>query len=217
MVRGKSAEWFSVLTHFRDASFGCLIHLNSCFDDTQQDSLPLLRKLLTSNTSKRLRVLEVGSGCGVVGIALSQLRKCEVLLTDLEDAQDIMQTNIDYAIPSPGSILERQVLEWGKGLDDLENAKFDLVLVSDCIYNPDSSILLVQTLQKISDRNPKVLIFVAFKRRHDADDIFFENMQKSELVVAEQDAIMLPHSMTNYDTHEPRIEAFVYSRNGGVS
>jgi len=198
------------LTGGRDASLGCLIYLNSCFDTSEDDSLPLLRKLLTSDRAKRLRVLEVGAGCGIVGIALSQLRKSEIILTDLEDAQDIIQSNVDCAAPASGSSLKRQVLGWGAGLGDLENASFDLVLVSDCIYNPDSSVLLVETLEQLSSHNSNLLIFVAFKRRHDADDIFFNCMQESEFRIVEKGTVRLPHIMTDYDTDEPRIETFVF-------
>lgn len=191
------------------------MYLNSCFDDSHDDSLPLLRKLLTEEKSKRLRVLEVGAGCGIVGIALSQLRKCEVVLTDLEDAQEIMQSNVDCATPSSGSSLKRQVLGWGTGLDGLENSKFDLILVSDCIYNPDSSVLLVETIKALTEQNPHVLVFVAFKRRHDADDIFFQRMQDSELRIADEKIIRLPHTMTDYDISQPQIEIFMYTAKQG--
>lgn len=212
--------WFVVrclnhllLMEYRDASLGCLAYLNSCFDNAKGDSLPLLRKLLTDPESKRLRVLEVGAGCGIVGIALSQLRKCEVVLTDLEDAQTILKSNIDCAAPVSGSSLTRQVLGWGAGLHDLENARFDLVLVSDCIYNPDSSVLLVETLEQLSKHNPNVLIFVAYKPRHEADEVFFNHMRQRNMSVAEEGVIKLPHVMTDYDSSEPQVEAFVYRIN----
>lgn len=185
--------------------------LTSCFSKSDDSSLPRLRKLLSDDKSRRLRVLEVGAGCGIVGIALSQLRKCEVVLTDLEDAQDIMQTNVECAALVPGSSLRRQVLGWGAGLDGLESSRFDLVLVSDCIYNPDSSVLLVETMKALTEQNPNVLIFVAFKRRHDADDIFFQRMRESELRVIDQGIVKLPHIMTDYDLDEPRVETFVFS------
>lgn len=198
------------LTQDRDASLGCLTYFNTRFDDAHDQFLPLLRKLLFFDVRKRIRVLEVGAGCGMVGIALSYQRVCEVVLTDLEDAQEIMQTNIDCASPCPGSSLKRQVLGWGAGLDDLKDSKFDLVLVSDCIYNPDSSVLLVQTLKALTKRNPRVLIFVAFKRRHDADEVFFQHMRDNELEVAEQDIIQLPHFKTDYDDDLPPIELFTF-------
>lgn len=188
------------------------MQLNSCFSGKEKDQLPFLTQLLVADPAKRIRVLEVGAGCGIVGIALSQMRKAEVVLTDLEDAQDIMQTNTACAAPISGSSLSHQVLGWGTGLADLENSRFDLVLVSDCIYNPDSSVLLVQTLKELAAINASVLIFVAFKRRHDADEIFFEHMQQTDLSVIEQKTLQLPHVMTDFDAVEPEIEMFVYGR-----
>jgi len=213
LVRGKSSRGPFALTEYRDASLGCLIYLNSCFGTSGDNSLPLLHKLLTEDKSKRLRVLEVGAGCGMVGIALSQLRKAEIILTDLEDAQDIMQSNIDAATQASGSSLKRQVLGWGTGLDDLADIRFDLILVSDCIYNPDSSVLLVETLKQLSLRNPDLLVYVALKRRHDADEVFFEHMQKSGLGIIEGVNIKLPHIITDYDINEPQIESFLYKAN----
>lgn len=195
----------------RDASLGCIMYFNTCFDPSQTSSLPRLQKLLTNNMAQRLRILEVGAGCGLVGIALSQMRKCEVVLTDLKDAQDIMQTNIDSAVPASGSSLVRQVLEWGNGLNSGDNARFDLVLVSDCIYNPDSSVLLARTLQEIAKHSPNLLVFIAFKRRHDADEIFFEHMEKTSLQLSEHARIILPHIMTEQDENEPYIETYLYS------
>lgn len=189
---------------------GCLVYLNSCFATAGEDSLPSLSELVTDSASKRLRVLEVGAGCGIVGIALSQLRKCEIIMTDLEDAQDILQYNIDKAKPALGSTLTRQVLGWGTDLDSLTDSKLDLVLVSDCIYNPDSSVLLVQTLEQLCKHNPNVLIFVAFKPRHEADEIFFDHMKQSGLSITEQGSIKLPHILTDYDDAEPQIKTFVY-------
>lgn len=198
-----------LLTGHRDASLACCGYLTNVFIKKATATLPILEQLLLQQ-ARRIRVLELGAGCGVVGIALVQLRKCEVVLTDLGDAQSILQTNLDCATPAAGSSLRRQVLGWGLGLDQLSSPKFDLVLVSDCIYNPDSSVLLVETLTDLASQNPAVLIFVAYKRRHDADDVFFQKMKENNFVVAEADSIAVPHTMTDHDTSEPRVETFVY-------
>ncbi|KAK5075980.1 hypothetical protein LTS08_002489 [Lithohypha guttulata] len=170
---------------------------------------PLVERRLQSHGRVPVRIWEE-TGDSIARHIWSVARKCEVFLTDLEDAQDIMQVNVDCAKPAAGSSLQRQVLEWGEDLDSLKDTKFDLVLVCDCIYNPESSVLLVRTLTQISEHNPKLLIFVAFKRRHDADDVFFSSLQKTRLRVIEQGFINLPHVMTDHDVAEPRIETFVY-------
>lgn len=210
LVRQWEETGDSIARHIWDASLGCLILLEKYLTSHATNDLPSIRNLMVQDKSRHLRVLEVGAGCGLVGIALSQLRKCEVLLTDLEDAQDILQTNIDCATPVAGSSLARQVLGWGLGTATLANPKFDLVLVSDCIYNPDSSVQLVQTLREITRRNPDVVIFVAFKRRHDADDVFFDHMTANGFLITEQATIELPNIASDYDAYEPRIDAFTF-------
>lgn len=199
------------LTNFRDASLGYLSYFRQVIADPDLQTLASVRKLFTEERPAKIRVLEVGAGCGIVGIALAQLLKSDVVLTDLEDAQAIMQSNLERAVPRAGSTVRRQVLGWGSSLGDLSSSKFDLVLVSDCIYNPDSSILLVETLELVSKLNPNVLIFVGYKRRHDADDTFFQRMQDARFSVVESGEVLLPHIVTEYDASKPKVEMFVYA------
>ena len=155
-------------------------------------------------------MLELGAGCGMVGVAFAQLVKCDILLTDLEDAQEILASNIQCASPRAGSAIQAQVLDWATGLDDSSNANFDLVLVSDCIYNPDSSLHLVETLTKLATRTSNVLILVGFKRRHEADNVFFERMQQSNFDIVETINIQLPHIVTDQDAAVPTTEFYTY-------
>lgn len=213
MVRrkhGKYARASRPLTRSRDASLGFLILFRNIFSQPESSPLSSLQQVLAAHLTTRLKVLEVGAGCGIVGIALAQLRKCDMLLTDLQEAQAILQSNVDHATPPAGSTIRNQVLEWGPSIDTLSEAKYDLVLVSDCIYNPDSSCLLVETLNQLSNHNPNLVVLVGFKRRHDADDIFFQRMQEAGFVVAQSCEIPLPHTMTDYDACVPKVEMFVY-------
>lgn len=198
------------LTLHRDAGLGFLILFRQIIPKVTTKELPSLQQLLLNAPTSRLKVLEVGAGCGIVGIAFAQLRKSEMVLTDLEDAQEILQSNVDVATPLAGSSIRRQVLEWGPSIEALSEPSFDLVLVSDCIYNPDSSLLLVESLLELSKHNSNLLILVGFKRRHDADDLFFTRMQETGFTVVEECTIALPHNMTDYDVSPPKIEMFVY-------
>lgn len=155
-------------------------------------------------------MLELGAGCGIVGIAFAQLVKCDMLLTDLEDAQEILASNVRCASPMAGSTLEAQKLDWSTGLDDSSNANFDLVLVSDCIYNPESSHHLVETLKQLATRTPNVLILIGFKRRHEADTIFFERMQHSDFKIVETIVLPLPHTLSEQDAEPPTTEFYTY-------
>ena len=169
-----------------------------------------LARLIQLSREKRLKVLELGAGCGIVGIAFAHLVKSDVILTDLEDAQEIMDKNIRCASPLAGSSLQTQKLDWAARLDDSLSGQFDLVLVSDCIYNPDSSVHLVETLRQLATRAPKVLVLVGFKRRHDADSVFFDRMNETQFQVVDSVQISLPHTLTDHDTEAPTIEFYSY-------
>ncbi|KIV94352.1 hypothetical protein PV10_02126 [Exophiala mesophila] len=192
-----------------DASLGFLIY----FDQNLKASGPddgALARLIQLSRAKRLKVLELGAGCGIVGITFAHLVKSDVILTDLEDAQEIMDKNIRCASPLAGSSLQTQKLDWAARLDDSLSGQFDLVLVSDCIYNPDSSVHLVETLRQLATRAPKVLVLVGFKRRHDADSVFFDRMNETQFQVVDSVQISLPHTLTDHDTEAPTIEFYSY-------
>ena len=74
-----------------------------------------------------MRILELGSGCGIVGLALSSLlqRPAHVLLTDLPEAMDILRRNITENEPNfrgKGNV-EAKVLNWDWDLDGIGEAR----------------------------------------------------------------------------------------------
>ena len=166
--------------------------------------------LVKSSKVRRLRVLELGAGCGIVGIAFAQLVKCDILLTDLEDAQEVLASNIRCASPLAGSTIQSEVLNWASSLEDSSNFNYDLILVSDCIYNPDSSLDLVEILRQLATRTPDTLILVGYKRRHEADTIFFERMQETNFDIVENVDISLPHIVTDHDADLPTVKFYTY-------
>ncbi len=195
----------SIAKHIWDASLGFLMYL-----DPRTLKLSAVGALFDSSTCKPIQILELGAGCGIVGIAFAQMLNCDVLLTDLEAATETLQTNIKLASIKSGSTLQAEVLDWSSGLHESLNAKYDLVILSDCIYNPDSSIHLVETLQRLAQSSPHVLVLVGFKRRHHADDIFFDRMQAAEFEILETTAIDLPHRASEFDVTSPNIEFYTY-------
>jgi hypothetical protein len=78
----------------------------------------------------------------MVGIAIAQtLEGADVVVTDLPEAQEIVQRNISQARPAKGSILEFQELDWDAELPPnlrTSSSRLDLVIAADCTYNPDS-------------------------------------------------------------------------------
>ena len=97
-----------------------------------------------SGSSARLNVLELGTGCGIVGMTLaSVVPNCSVHLSDLPEAREIVERNItDSSLRlCDGSKLAFEELDWDHELPAwlaLPDSKIDLVLASDCTYNADS-------------------------------------------------------------------------------
>ena len=197
----------SIARHIWDASLGFLQYFALAINGQDHDSV--FQKLGSRKRARPLRVIELGAGCGIVGIAFAQLVKSNVLLTDLDDATEVLTRNIRLATPSAGSSLGAQVLDWGKDLDSA-NTKFDLILVSDCIYNPDTSVHLVETLQNLAQQTPSPLVLVGYKQRHTADHVFFDHMQKAKFTTLKTSSIQLPHRKSDHDNAIPTIEFYEY-------
>jgi hypothetical protein len=127
-----------MLNDFRDAGITLSCHLSDLFNSES----PLTKALLPSGRPAQCQILELGTGCGMVGITIAQLLPgAEVRLTDLPEAQEIVKRNIHRAQPAEGSSLEFQTLDWDAELPlDLQRptSPMDLVIAADCTYNSDS-------------------------------------------------------------------------------
>ncbi|XP_069806003.1 protein N-lysine methyltransferase METTL21D isoform X2 [Dendropsophus ebraccatus] len=78
------------------------------------------------------RVLELGSGTGIVGIMAATLG-ASVTVTDLEDLQDLMKTNIESNSALITGFCQVKVLKWGEDVVDIPPS-LDYILMADCIY-----------------------------------------------------------------------------------
>lgn len=140
--------------------------------------MPALSQLLTSPRSSPLQVIELGSGCGMVGIGLTtMIENCEVLLTDMPEAEGIITRNLGQSKPKANSVAKFQTLDWNEPPSELCNKSLDLILVSDCTYNADSQPALVSCLERLVRSSPDTLVLVALKRRHESEAVFFDLMQ----------------------------------------
>lgn len=176
----------------------------------------MLSDLLTNcpnrSANTPLHVVELGSGCGIVGISLAQtLPNCNVVLTDLPEVEDIVTQNISVSQPAPASRVTFCTLDWDD--EDLpgevtNGGAIDLVLVSDCTYNADSLPALVSVLDRLVRASPDVLILVALKRRHDSEEAFFDLMRGAGLCSLHRHCMRLPaqHGLSD------QIEIYCYAR-----
>lgn len=162
--------------------------------------MPILGAHLNLPKSTLLQAVELGSGCGIVGLCLMHLfPHSNIALTDLHEAREILERNISAngkACP-PSSFTYRK-LAWGDDPEVVELGDLShlhLILASDCTYNPSSSPALVQTFASIVRRSqvPKAFILVAMKRRHESEAVFFDLMCEARFVLAESAKLALPN------------------------
>ncbi|KAL6708657.1 hypothetical protein ACN47E_002353 [Coniothyrium glycines] len=191
----------SIARHIWDAGVSLACNLEALLDVA---GFPIIESL-PSQPGTRIRIIELGSGCGIVGISLAQrLRNVEVVLTDLSETRDIVIRNIESAIVAKDSSVQFHELEWGADLPiclQAPSPSFTLLVAADCTYNPDSSKALVKTFQRLAHVFPDVVIAIAMKFRHASEQVFFKNMNASgfEERVAYTQRLPSDYDSTNWD------------------
>ena len=179
-----SLQYISYL--HRDAGLGLVAHLQ----DNLGDSTCTLHRIL-SKESHPLSVLELGSGCGIVGIALAQLVSgCNVILTDLPEAMEILDHNISTARVAQQSKLAKLSLDWNHELPSaVKRSVLDLIVISDCTYNSDSQSALIGTLSALVALSPDAHVVVSMKVRHSSEAVFFGLMAEAGFEIVEHVSI----------------------------
>lgn len=178
----------------------------------------VVAKILTKTNSHKPSVLELGSGCGIVGLEVAQICcQCDVTLTDLPDTMEILSYNVSKVMgsnPAVGNVITG-VLDWDDANPKIvQGHRYDLVIVSDCTYNADSIPALVRTLAAVIDKWPAALIIVSMKVRHDSEAVFFDLMAAAGFVVAEHSAITMPDQQrADSDRELEVVDIYVFGSN----
>lgn len=171
-----------------------------------------LTSLLHIARFELINVIELGSGCGLVGIALATLRhKCHILLTDLPDAMDILDYNILRSKPASESKIEHRVLDWAEPLPAaITEQQYDLILVSECTYNENSIPALVRTLSALVAQSPAAVVVLATKVRHFSERVFFDMMSDAGFVELEQRSIELPDPQKKSEQRLEMVDVYCF-------
>ena len=176
----------------------------------QTEGLPPLDESIRNADSKKLSILELGCGCGMVGISIAQtVPDCQVFLTDMSEAQDIAKRNIAAMKNAASSSAVFSPLNWGADLPQMiKNQTFDVVLVCECTYNTVTIPALVQTLCAVGQLSPQVLVLVATKIRHSSESLFFEMMDETAFGRVSHTKLPLPRSNDFEDLEEVNVSIF---------
>ncbi|XP_078493858.1 protein N-lysine methyltransferase METTL21A-like [Ciona intestinalis] len=126
------------------------------------------------------KVIELGAGTGVVGMAVAYLGG-NVTVTDLQKFLPLLQENVDLnkniiEKGGNGGNLTLSELKWGENLDRFEPGFYDFILGADIIYSEEEFQNLLETLAHLygDDNNSKRKVILSAKRRYDHVETFIE-------------------------------------------
>ncbi|KAK9284217.1 hypothetical protein L1049_023386 [Liquidambar formosana] len=129
-----------------------------------------------------LRILELGSGTGLVGITAAATLGANVTVTDLPHVIPNLQFNADANsnfLAQHGGVVHVAPLRWGK-VDDMEviGRELDLILASDVVYHDHLYDPLLQTLRYFLGGERKMVFVMAHLKRWKKDSAFFKKAKK---------------------------------------
>jgi predicted nicotinamide N-methyase len=113
------------------------------------------------------RVLELGSGTGLCGIAVAMLRpEVEVVVTDQASHLNLIRQNVSL---NPVSNVRVEELDW---LNPSKLGHFDLIIGSDLVYSPELYAPLAETLSLTA--SPDSQIYICNEERVKTDLQFYK-------------------------------------------
>ena len=163
----------------------------------------------TSSSRRTINILELGSGCGLLGMALAAMagpHQVHVTLSDHAGNIGWLQQNLALNRSRP-MMQQRQVeartLSWGKYKDNVtllqqeqQQQPIDIILGSDLIYERTNHEALVETLIGLKDTNliqfeksPTILLAYPHREKSTEDHFFqllladgsFRDVEKKQL------------------------------------
>ncbi|XP_021907980.1 protein N-lysine methyltransferase METTL21A-like [Carica papaya] len=164
---------------------------NDHCDPSNSPLASTLTAISTGSSTRPLKILELGSGTGLVGIAAAATLGADVMVTDLAHVIPNLQFNAEAnadVLASRGGRVKTAPLKWGDPGDVERMEKefdFDLVLASDVVYHDHLYDPLIETLRLLllngggDENKKKERVFVmAHLRRWKKDSSFFKKAKK---------------------------------------
>ncbi|KAG2346761.1 hypothetical protein BDR05DRAFT_1057353 [Suillus weaverae] len=165
----------------------------------QQHRFPPSDPLVDKDLLRESHILELGAGTGLLSIALSACAK-SYTATDIAPLLPLVRKNValnfagwthNTRLPegSPGSNISVEELDWETLLSlpptgrsryypkpPEPNAKWDLVLIVDCIYHPSLLPALVETIETVSTAGKTWALVIVELRQEDVVREFLERL-----------------------------------------
>ncbi|KAG6294077.1 hypothetical protein E4U09_002730 [Claviceps aff. purpurea] len=156
-----------------------------CGGQTWPAGLVLGKHLLRYHREKmqNARILELGAGGGLVGlaVALGCGGNASLLVTDQQEMFELMDTNI--RLNKLEGRAKALILNWGESLpEEVVAQKPDVIIAAECVYFEPAFPLLMQTLRDLFALNDEAIVYFCFKKRRRADMQFVKLAKKAFLV-----------------------------------
>ncbi|OAL28969.1 hypothetical protein AYO22_02405 [Fonsecaea multimorphosa] len=139
------------------------------------------------------RVLELGAGTGLVGIAAACIWKTHVLLTDLPEILPNLQRNLEQnqeLITRSCGSYESRALDWADEMDSpqRDEDKFMVIVAADPIYSAEHPKMLVDAVSRwiCSSSEARFIVELPLRDRYDKERQNLRNtlqQQMFELIV----------------------------------
>ncbi|KAK6152923.1 hypothetical protein DH2020_012562 [Rehmannia glutinosa] len=149
----------------------------------RRESTPLSSLFTTGAAQRRLRLLELGSGTGMVGIAAAVLLGASVTVTDLPHVLPNLQFNVDAnagILDLHGGSVDVAALSWGE-IQEMERIgrDYDVIVGSDVVYHDHLYEPLLETLRFfLLGSEKKVVFLMAHLKRWKKESTFFKKAKK---------------------------------------
>ncbi|ESQ44586.1 hypothetical protein EUTSA_v10003267mg [Eutrema salsugineum] len=123
---------------------------------------------------RRRRAVELGTGCGVAGMAFHLLGLTEIVLTDISPVMPALKHNLKRNKAALGKSLKTSIVYWNnKDQISALNPPFDLVIAADVVYIEESVGQLVTAMESLVAEDGAVLLGYQI-RSPEADKLFWE-------------------------------------------
>ncbi|GAQ90561.1 hypothetical protein KFL_006560050 [Klebsormidium nitens] len=111
--------------------------------------------------------VELGAGCGLVGLTVAFLGAARVILTDMPDRLRLLRQNVEdnYVAPkgSPASLEVVELLWSTEPTAALLDPRPDWIVASDVVYDDETFADLLTTLKELSTSETTIIIAVELR------------------------------------------------------